>query len=122
MTTSPGAEMITSLLASQPELAAQTRYAGKDNSLRGTIASALCTGLERTGTTSEQGLYQAIQGNIRYALTSEPTKWKDNNAIVGQPIEILLYGETIWKRARVLSRSESLGMVRLSLDAEFSET
>jgi len=114
--------MITSLLASQPELAAQTRYAGKDNSLRGTIASALCTGLERTGTTSEQGLYQAIQGNIRYALTSEPTKWKDNNAIVGQPIEILLYGETIWKRARVLSRSESLGMVRLSLDAEFSET
>jgi hypothetical protein len=118
----PGAMMIDAILKAQPSLAAQVRYtAGTGNTadLTGSVATALCTGLEHMRAQTDQGLYNGADGLVRYKASDEPAAWKADNALCGQVVEVLLYGETAWRRVRVMGRRAMAGAVRLKVVAEF---
>jgi len=83
------------------------------------VAVALCTGLEHIRAATDQGLYTGAGGVVRYKAADEPAAWKADNALCGQVVEVLLYGETAWRRVRVQGRREMLGGVRLNVEAEF---
>ena len=118
----PGEQVIDGILAAEPSLAAQVRYTaetGTTEALLGAVTTALCTGLENTRAQTDEGLYVGADGQVRYKASLEPTAWKANNAICGQVVEVLLYGETEWRRVRVVTRREMAGAVRLSVTAEY---
>jgi len=118
-----GATMIDDMLAMQPNLATQVRYTtetGTNGDLVGSVATALSTGLEHVRAQTDQGLYNGADGIVRYKASDEPAAWKADNAICGQVIEVLLYGETIWVRVRVQGRRPIDGAVRLNVTAEFN--
>jgi len=117
-----GETAITAILTAQPTLAAQVRYTastGTTAALVGAVATALCTGLEHVRAQTDQGLYNGADGIVRYAANLEPAAWKADNALCGQVVEVLLYGETTWRRVRVMTRREMAGGVRLNVAAEF---
>ena len=89
--------------------------------LAGSVTSAICTGIDFTRVSTEQGLLVEHDGVVRYGAAGEPAAWAADNAIVGQVVELKQYGETEWRRVRVLTRRNTLGMVRLNVKAEFSE-
>ena len=120
----PGEQVIDGILAAQPSLATQIRYTpdmGNTEALNGAITIALSTGLDHTRAQTDQGLYVGADGQVRYKASLEPTGWKLNNAICGQVVEVLLYGETVWRRVRVTGRRAMDGGVRLNVSAEFAE-
>jgi hypothetical protein len=122
--TLPGATVLSAVASAFPHHAAQVRYTadtGATDALVGAVASAFCTGLERVRAHTEQGLYNSADGIVRYALADEPAAWGVADAIVGQVVEVLLYGETTWRRVRVNGRHAPAGMVRLNVNAEFAE-
>ncbi len=119
-----GATAISGILADNPELAARVRYTaecGEVGALVGEVKTALCTGLEQVHVYTDQGLYSGADGFVRYSLDAEPKEWARNNAIAGQVIELLLYGETVWRRVRVSGRRAMAGAVRLNVSAEFDQ-
>lgn len=119
-----GATIIDSLRSALPDANAQVRYAGENDDLNGTVEEAVCTGIERTGTTSEQGSYDITTGTVRFKKSLEPTAWGTDIAIIGQMVEVLLAGETDWDeavRVRVNNRLVMAGAVRLTVIGEFDE-
>lgn len=111
----------------QPELVSQARYTtgangtGSNAALVGSIATVICTGLDHTRAQTDQGLYNGADGILRFKTEDEPAAWKTNDAIVGQVIEVLLYGATVWVKVRVMTRRVSLGATRLNVVAEYAE-
>jgi len=109
-----------------PSIGVRVRYAGTNNAnLTGEISNAICTGLQRVHTVTEEGLVDSADGVIRYQSSLEPASWgvqldDQSSAINGQMVEILFYGETSWRRCRVIGRKSLAGIVRLNLEAEFA--
>jgi hypothetical protein len=115
----------------------QVRYAGKDETLAGTVAQAVVTGLKREVRDTEKGQYKAIEGSVRFKTSAEPAAWgkisKDDETgekveipIIGDMVEVLLSPDTSFDdgdpvRARVRNRLVMAGAVRLDVIQEFEE-
>lgn len=118
-----GADAIDAILEGMPTLATQIRYTvatGTNSELVGIVTGGLSTGLEHARVQTDQGLYNGADGIVRYKTSDEPAAWSADNALCGQVVEILLYGQTAWKRVRVHGRREMDGGVRLNVSAEFA--
>lgn len=120
-----GATAIAALKTAFPESVVTVRYAGNNAALAGTISSAFSAGVERIRASTDEGIIDGADGNVRYATSDEPQGWAtDTNgqpAITGQVIEVKFYGESNWVRFRVTSRKPLEGAARLNIVAEFED-
>ena len=116
---------LASIKAAMPSITSVVRYAGVREGLAGSVSSAICTGIDRTRTITEEGIIDGADATARYESTSEPAAWgaqtgEEKAAICGEPIEVLQYGQTEYRRCRVIGRKVTAGTVRLDLQAEFA--
>jgi len=116
-----GSTALAAIFGTLDDQIARLRYAGSDATLNGTVEQTFIAGIERTNIPTENGTYNSIAGAVRYDAANEPAAWSTNNAIVGEPVDVLEYGKTEWAAARVASRTQVSGAVRLQLNAEFQE-
>lgn len=119
-----GAEAVAAVYSALSDAQVQLRYAGSDTDLAGTITTVIGTGIEETRQPTDEGMYNLESATARYASADEPDAWGTNRAIMGQPVEMLLHGDTDWDEARklrVANRKVFAGGVRLDLIAEFEE-
>ena len=81
---------------------------------RDVIAEVLCSGIEKTRVDSEYGQAVGTGISARYLATA------DVGVAIGDAIEIRMSGATAWSKFRAVSRMDTGGVVRLTLEAEFA--
>lgn len=114
-----GEESVEHAMTTWPGRVVAVRYAGDNDALTGTIASAFCAGIDAARMVTEEGIYSGAAGSVRYKTADEPTGWAAG--INGQAIEIQYSGGS-WIRLRVRGHRECEGATRLDVAAEYEAT
>lgn len=78
------------------------------------IATALCSGIESSAEPSEQGMMYSAPVTLRYLLTDDPA---DGECEIGHLLTVTMSATGTEREFRIMSRAETAGVLRLTLEA-----
>ncbi len=104
------ADLFNDVYESEPEWQATATYADE------TIAKCLSVGIGAERDSTEIGLINNADGQLRYLRADEPAAWGGNN-IIGKVISVTIAGGTP-ASYRVTARHPNLELIRLELESE----